>query len=112
MSTVLKHLLTALPLFVLTGCAALAGLLGGGGGATASPTSAPPPSFWDEVEYSTQINLMAPAALIDGSTRVEADVIQDQCRFGTANPPYFVPTVDAQKNCSFTGRLNVDHQPS
>jgi hypothetical protein len=110
----LKCLMPAVSLFAVSGCALL-GLLGGGSsssgsapapGAAAGAAAIPPPSMFDEVEKSTPVGLMAPAALLDGNPRLEADVIGAQCKFRTADPPFFVPKTDADKGWNFVGRLN------
>src|SRR5690242_12687222 len=90
-------------------------MLGGSGGsAGGSPSPAPaaggaaipPPSLFDQVEKSTPVGLMSPAALLDGNPRLEADVVSAQCKFRTADPPFFVPKTDSNKDWSFVGRLN------
>jgi hypothetical protein len=49
-----------------------------------------------------------PAALLTGSTRIHAKVIEEQCAYRTADPPFFVPNDKAQGSWTFAGRLNED----
>jgi hypothetical protein len=110
----LKSLMTVFSLVVLSGCAALAGLLGGGGSSSASSAAAPAagaatasaPSLFDQVESSTKLSVFSPAALMDGNTALEQSIVQSQCDFHTADPPFLVPTNVANKNWTFYGRVN------
>ena len=109
----LKFLLPVMSLFVLGGCAALAGLFSGGGGSSSS-AAAPAagaattsvPSIFDEVETSTTLAVFSPAALLDGNQWLDATIVGTQCRFHTADPPFLVPTTAANKNWVFNGRFN------
>ena len=112
---VLKFLITVFSLFAITGCAALAGLFSSGSSSSSASSSAAPatgaavasvPSIIDEVETSTRIGVLSPPALLDGSVPIEQSVIASQCRFHTADPPFLVPTITANKNWTFTGRIN------
>lgn len=51
---------------------------------------------------------MNPAALLTGNRRVEAKVIEEQCAYKTADPPFFVPNDKANGSWTFAGRLNDD----
>jgi len=93
------------------GCAALAA---GGGSTTASTaTSAvstisamPKPSNFDYVSKSnTRLEFVNPAALLTGSTRIDAKVIEEQCAHRTADPPFVVPNDKAAGSWSLAGRL-------
>jgi hypothetical protein len=112
---VLKYLMPAVSMFAVTGCALL-GMLGGASssgpssssqGAAAGGTAIPPPSIFDQVEKSTPVGLMAPAALLDDNPRLESDIVNAQCKFRTADPPFFVPKGGSDNaNWDFVGRLN------
>jgi hypothetical protein len=99
--------------FALGGCTALAGLFGGGGGGSnsaaapagrAATTSAP--SILDQVEVSTKLAMFSPAALLDGKASLDPTIVDSQCRFRSADPPFLVPTTTANKNWTFNGRVN------
>ena len=107
----LKYLASIASLFVLTGCPALLGLFGGGGsspapaaGTGAGATVAP--SIVDEMETSTKLAIFAPAALLDSNPRLEQTIIESQCKFHTADPPFLAPTLTANKGWTFNGRVN------
>lgn len=114
MPKVLKYLFSVYPLFTLAGCAALAGLLpgvgsGGSSGAATSTGAAatvPPASIFDQVEMSSELQLIAPSALLQENGRLDQQIIAEQCKYHTPDPPFFVPTVDAHKGWNFIGRLN------
>jgi hypothetical protein len=109
-------------IFSLAGCAAplLGGLTGGGfGGNTTSPastgaalsTNLTPPSIFDQVEKSTLVGLIGPAAFLNENGQLDGTVIIEQCRFHTPDPPFLVPEdTSAQKGWVFTGRLNSDDE--
>ena len=115
---VLKFLLPVFSLIALGGCAALGGLLPGGSSGSAgseTPAAATPatgtaavanPSVFDEIEVSTRLAVFSPDALLDGNGALDATVVNSQCRFRTADPPFLVPTTVANKTWVFTGRLN------
>jgi hypothetical protein len=110
---VLKILLPGLSLFVLGGCTALAGLFSGGSSGSSSAAApaagaatASVPSIIDEVETSTKLAMFSPAALIDRNAWIDATIVDSQCRFHTADPPFLVPTTAANKNWTFNGRIN------
>jgi len=110
----LKFLMTVFSMVVLSGCAALAGLFGGGGSSSSSSAAAPAagaatasaPSIFDQVETSTKLSVFSPAALLDGNAALESSIVQSQCNFRTADPPFLVPTNVANKNWTFYGRVN------
>jgi hypothetical protein len=98
----------------LAGCAALAA---GGTSTTtsnaetaASTVSAmPKPSAFDYVGKSnTEVKFVNPAALLTGSSRVDATVIEEQCMFHSADPLFFVPNEKAEGAWTFAGRMNKD----
>jgi hypothetical protein len=93
---------------IFSGCAALASLGGGStsSGATdaAATVTAPGPSLFNFVGRSTKFVFVSPSALLAGSSRVEASLIQEQCMFHTADPPFLVP--DFSQKWSFVGRMN------
>ncbi len=110
----LKLALTLSTLVACSGCAALAGLIPGGSSGSTSPTSVTPaagaatvsvPSTLDQVEPSTKLAMFSPAALLDGSTSLDRIIVQSQCDFRTADPPFLVPTPAANKSWTFTGRV-------
>jgi hypothetical protein len=111
---VLKILLPVLSLFVLGGCAALGALVPGSSGSSTTSAAAPAagaatasvPSIIDEVETSTKLAMFSPAALIDSNAWLDATIVDSQCRFHTADPPFLVPTTTANKNWTFNGRIN------
>jgi hypothetical protein len=112
----LKSLCPVLSLFVLGGCAALGALFptNGGSSSSASTAAAPAagsatlsvPSITDEVEPSTKLAVFSPAALLDGNSALDATIVNAQCRFRSADPPFLVPTTTANKSWTFTGRIN------
>lgn len=101
----------------LCGCAGL--LAGGTPGAAASAAPAitagatsitlPSPSSLDYVAPSTKILLISPEAFIAASPQLEQDVIEEQCRFRTPDPPLMVPN-EQDKGWTFAGRLNPDRR--
>ena len=114
-SRVLKILLPILSLPTLAGCAALSGLLQGGSSSSTAGSAAAPatgaavasaPSIFDEVETSTKLAVFSPSALLDGNPWLDATIVDSQCRFHTADPPFLVPTTVANKNWAFNGRFN------
>jgi hypothetical protein len=113
-SRFVRFLLPVLSLYVLSGCAALAGLMPGGSSSSTGTSAAPAagaatasvPSILDQVEPSTRLAMFSPAALLDGSTSLDATILDSQCRFRTADPPFLVPTTIANKTWTFDGRVN------
>lgn len=109
----LKFLLPGCFLFVLAGCAALAGLFPSGGGSTSASAAAPAagaatasvPSIMDELEPSTKLAFFSPAVLLDGNTSLERTILASQCRFRSADPPFLVPNPSANKTWTFNGRI-------
>ncbi len=113
MPKILKYLVPVVSIFTVTGCAALAGLLPGGnsGGSSAPAASAaaapaPATSIFDEVELSSQLQVVAPSAFLGETGWLDQQIVAEQCKYGTPDPPFMVPTVDAQKGWSFIGRMN------
>jgi hypothetical protein len=111
----LKFLLPIFSLFVLAGCAALGALLPGSSSSSASTSAAAPasgaavasvPSIVDEVESSTRLAVFSPSALLDSNPWLDATIVDSQCRFHTADPPFLVPTTAANKTWNFNGRIN------
>lgn len=109
-----NFILIAMSLFTLSGCAALAGLIPGASNSGSSPSTVSPaagaatvsmPSTLDQVEPSTKLAMFSPSALLDGSTSLDQTIVQSQCNFHTADPPFLVPTTTANKNWTFTGRV-------
>jgi hypothetical protein len=112
---VLKFPMSVLSLIALSGCAALAGLFSGGSSSSSSGAAAAPaagaattsvPSIFDQVETSTKLSVFSPAALLDGNTALDQSIVESQCQFHTADPPFLVPTNVANKNWTFYGRVN------
>ena len=110
-----RFLLPIISLWALSGCAALGGLFSSGGssGSSAATAAAPAagaatesvPSIIDEVEPSTRLAMFSPSALLDGSASMDRIIVDSQCRFRSADPPFLVPTSVANKNWTFTGRI-------
>ena len=114
-----QYLVSVLALITCTGCPAL--MAGLGSGSTAPATSAagtvtaataivPSTSVSEEVEGSSHLGLLSPAAVLDGSYRLEADIIEEQCEFRTPDPPFLVPADVAQNGWTFAGRLDTGQQ--
>jgi hypothetical protein len=109
-----RLLLTISSILVLSGCAALGALIPGGSSSSASTTAAPAagaatasvPSIIDEMETSTKLAMFSPAALLVSSPSLDATIVDSQCRFRTADPPFLVPTTTANKWWTFNGRIN------
>ncbi len=107
-------IVTASSLFMFSGCAALAGLIPGGSSSSTATTAAPAagaatasvPSVLDEMETSTRLAMFSPGALLDGNPSLDATIVDSQCRFRTADPPFLVPTTTANKGWTFNGRIN------
>ena len=102
-------LLLAAALF--SGCAALTSLGGGGSASGASGTtetlamaSAPGPSPFNFVGRSTKFMLVSPSALLVESPDVEKSIVQEQCMFHSADPPFLVPAF--RQKWMFVGRMN------
>jgi hypothetical protein len=106
MPTLQKSLLLVYSLLTLSGCAGLAGLFSGG---SSSPSST---IGIEQVETSTKLAMFSPAALLDGSASLDETIVQSQCEFHIADPPFLVPTTVANKNWTFTGRVNGDKDQS
>ncbi len=69
----------------------------------------PKPSAFDCVDKSnTEVKLVNPTALLTGSSRVDAAVIEEQCMFHSADPLFFVPNEKAEGAWTFAGRMNKD----
>ncbi len=112
-SRLLKFLLPLPGLLALAGCTALAGLFSGGSsgsGSVAAPAAGAAttsvPSIIDQVEPSTRLAMISPAALLNGNASLDATVVGAQCRFRSADPPFLIPTTTANKNWTFNGRIN------
>jgi hypothetical protein len=120
----LKFLMAGLSLFVLAGCAALAGLFSSGGnsgtpsavGPAAGAATQSVPSLLDQVEPSTRLAIFSPASLLDENASLEQTVVASQCRFRTADPPFLVPNPNSDKAWTFYGRVDearaADGQPA
>jgi hypothetical protein len=111
----LKFLLVACSFFMLSGCAALGALIPSGGSSSTSSSAAAPaagaatasvPSIIDEIETSTRLAMFSPAALLNSNPSLDATVVDSQCRFRSADPPFLVPTTIANKTWTFNGRVN------
>ncbi len=100
----------------LAGCAALAA---GGGAAPTSASDAetaastvsamPKPSAFDYVAKSeTEVKFVNPASLLTNSSRIDAKVIEEQCRFHSADPLFFIPNAKSEGAWTFAGRMNED----
>jgi hypothetical protein len=96
---------------IFSGCAALASLGGGGSGSsstsageTAATVAAPGPSLFNFVGRSTKFVFASPSGLLADSSRIEASLIEEQCMFKTADPPFLVPAFD--QKWLFVGRMN------
>jgi hypothetical protein len=118
---IVTRLMMLASIFALSGCAAplLMSLLGGSSSASPAATAAPatlvgnptPPSIFDELERSTRVGLVGPAAFLSENVQLDVSVINEQCRFSTPDPPFLVPTdLAAQKGWVFLGRLNSEDQ--
>ena len=111
---VLKILLPVLSLVALGGCAALGALVPSSSSSSTASAAAPAagaatasvPSIIDEVETSTKLAVFSPSALLDGNPWLDATIVDSQCRFHTADPPFLVPTTIANKTWTFNGRIN------
>src|SRR5579885_3648773 len=105
--TSIVGLIVAAALF--SGCAAL-GSLGSSGTNSTSQTeslataSGPGPSPANIVGRSTKFIFMSPSAVLAGSRDVEKALVQEQCMFHSANPPFLVPALG--QKWVFIGRMN------
>jgi len=96
---------------LFSGCAAL-GSLGGSSGSSSSggqaeslaTASGPGPSPVNIVGRSTKFIFMSPSALLAGSKDVQKALVQEQCMFHSANPPFLVPALG--QKWVFIGRMN------
>jgi hypothetical protein len=93
-----------------TGCAALGSLGGSSAGNSSSQTESltsaagPGPSPVNIVGRSTKLIFMSPSAVLAGSRDVEKALVQEQCMFHSANPPFLVPALG--RKWVFIGRMN------
>jgi hypothetical protein len=93
-----------------TGCAALGSLGGSSAGNSSSQTESltsaagPGPSPVNIVGRSTKFIFMSPSAVLAGSRDVEKALVQEQCMFHSANPPFLVPALG--RKWVFIGRMN------
>ncbi|HLX37106.1 MAG TPA: hypothetical protein VKR29_04870, partial [Candidatus Binataceae bacterium] len=55
---------------------------------------------------STKLAVFSPSVLLDGNPWIDATIVDSQCRFHTADPPFLVPTTAANKTWNFNGRIN------
>jgi hypothetical protein len=93
---------------IFSGCAAL-GSQGGSSGASgvaesAATSAAPGPSLFNFVGRSTKFVFVSPAALLTNSPTIERSLIQEQCMFHSADPPFLVPTFN--RKWLFVGHMN------
>lgn len=58
------------------------------------------------METSTKLAMFSPAALLVSNPSMDATIVDSQCRFRTADPPFLVPTTTANKWWTFNGRIN------
>jgi hypothetical protein len=94
---------------IFSGCAALAGLTGGGSSTTSATDTAinapaPGPGMFNFVGKSTRFMFVSPSALLTDSPRIEASLMEEQCMFKTADPPFLVPSFN--QKWLFVGRMN------
>lgn len=92
---------------IFSGCAALAsqgGSSGPSGVAESAATSAPGPSLFNFVGRSTKFVFVSPSALLADSGNIEKSLIQEQCMFHNADPPFLVPTFN--QKWLFVGHMN------
>jgi hypothetical protein len=93
---------------IFSGCTALAsqgGSSGGPGVAESAVTSAAPgPSLFNFVGRSTKFVFVSPSALLAGSGNIEKSLVQEQCMFHSADPPFLVPTFN--QKWLFIGHMN------
>ncbi len=120
MNQSVRWLMCTISLMLLAGCAAplLGALSGSSSGANNASTASSaaslsanltPPSIFDQVEKSTRVGLVSPAAFLSENGQLDAAVINSQCRFHTPDPPLLVPSAAAaQKGWVFNGRLDDD----
>jgi hypothetical protein len=93
---------------IFSGCAAL-GSQGGSSGASgmaesAATSVAPGPSLFNFVGRSTKFVFFSPSALLADSGNVEKSLVQEQCMFHSADPPFLVPTFN--QKWLFVGHMN------
>jgi hypothetical protein len=93
---------------IFSGCAALASQ-GTTSNATdaaesAATSASPGPSLFNVVGRSTKFVFVSPSALLIDSRDVEKTLIQEQCIFHSADPPFLVPAFS--QKWMFVGRLN------
>jgi hypothetical protein len=108
--TLMIELLLAAAIF--SGCAALTSLGGGSGSSSGTSgtaenlatASAPGPSLLNFAGRSTKFVFVSPAALLADSGNVERSLIQEQCMFHSADPPFLVPAFS--QKWLFVGRMN------
>jgi hypothetical protein len=95
---------------IFSGCAALASQGGSSGSGTsnvaesAATTGAPGPSVFNFVGRSTKFVFVSPSALLADSSTVEKSLVQEQCLFHSADPPFLVPAFN--QKWLFVGRMN------
>ena len=93
---------------IFSGCAVL-GSQGGSSGASgvaesAATSAAPGPSLFNFVGRSTKFVFVSPSALLADSGDVEKSLVQEQCMFHSADPPFLVPTFN--QKWLFVGQMN------
>jgi hypothetical protein len=95
---------------IFSGCAALASQGGSSGSGTsniaesAATTGVPGPSLFNIVGRSTKFVFVSPSALLANSNTVEKSLVQEQCLFHSADPPFLVPAFN--QKWLFVGRMN------
>jgi hypothetical protein len=103
---------TLLAAAIFSGCAALAApSAGSGSGSGASGVAesavtgaAPGPSPFNFVGRSTKFVFVSPSALLADSSAVEKSLVEEQCMFHSADPPFLVPALG--QKWLFVGHLN------
>ena len=71
---------------------------------TAATAPAPGPSIFNVVGRSTKFVLVSPSALLSESSTIERSLVQEQCLFHSADPPFPVPAF--YQKWLFVGRIN------
>jgi len=93
---------------IFSGCTAL-GSQGGNSGASgvaqsAATSAATGPSLFNFVGRSTKFVFVSPSALLADSGNVKKSLVQEQCMFHSADPPFLVPTFN--QKWLFIGHMN------
>lgn len=117
------HAFLSVVVLSVSGCAAAAlpavGLAPSSAPAASTPSESvhvgtaaatiPSPSFFAYAAESSKLQFIGTEALLSGSPRLEAEIIEEQCRYDTPDPPLLISDPRPKNGWAFAGRLDQAH---